>query len=468
MIIGFRRNLRAGLTGAVLIVTIITGLACGSGAAPVNEVTTGNPTATAADRVETPPSATGEPVAANSPTPVPLSPTTLPSAPAAAESAANLTSAPEPTARPTPTPTTPLTDWEREMRTAGVYRGDWKTDFSKHSIPYNEIFSGGVPRDGIPPLDFPSFTTVAQADDWLEAREPVIAFELNGDTKAYPLQILTWHEIVNDTVGGVPVVATFCPLCNSAIVFDRRLDGEVYDFGVSGNLRNSDLIMWDRQTESWWQQLTGEGIVGELTGKQLALLPATIIAWEDFKATYPDSAVLSRETGFPRDYGRNPYVGYDRVDRSPFLFFGKDDDRLLAMERVAALTVGEASAAFPFSLLEAKGVVHHTVGGQDLVVFFKPGARSALDGPSIADSKEVGATGIFARELDGQRLTFRAAEDALDGFIDAETGSQWNILGQAITGPSAGKQLTPIVHANHFWFAWAAFRPDTEVVQGAP
>ena len=299
MRIGFRRNLRAGLTGAVLIVTIITGLACGSGAAPVNEVTTGNPTATAADRVETPPSATGEPVAANSPTPIPLSPTTLPSAPAAAESAANLTSAPEPTARPTPTPTTPLTDWEREMRTAGVYRGDWKTDFSKHSIPYNEIFSGGVPRDGIPPLDFPSFTTVAQADDWLEAREPVIAFELNGETKAYPLQVLTWHEIVNDTVGGVPVVATFCPLCNSAIVFDRRLDGEVYDFGVSGNLRNSDLIMWDRQTESWWQQLTGEGIVGELTGKQLALLPATIIAWEDFKATYPDSAVLSRETGFP-------------------------------------------------------------------------------------------------------------------------------------------------------------------------
>ena len=464
-----KRNLRAALAGVVITMAIAAGLACGPGAAPVERDLPPEPAAetrSAATPTASPVAASTRPAlpTARPATTVPA--ITVPAAPAATI-LPSLEPTPEPATPPPPTltPTRPLADWERELRTAGLYRGDWKTDFSKRSVPYNEIFSGGVPRDGIPPLDQPNFTTVAQADGWLEAKEPVIAFELNGEAKAYPLQILTWHEIVNDTVGGVPVVATFCPLCNSAIVFRRDLDGVVYDFGVSGNLRNSDLIMWDRQTESWWQQLTGEAIVGELTGQQLTLLPATIVAWEDFKAGYPDAAVLSQDTGFFRDYGRNPYVGYDRVDQSPFLFFAREDARLLPMERVAALTVGAAAAAFPFPLLESRGVVHHSVGGQALAVFFQPGARSALDGPYIGDSKEVGATGVFDRELDGQVLTFRAADDG-KGFVDAETGSQWSILGRAVAGPLAGQQLTPIVHANHFWFAWAAFRPDTEVVQG--
>ena len=370
------------------------------------------------------------------------------------------------TAVPTLSPTEPSvgaeSEWAKELRQAGIYTGNWETDFSKRSIPYNEIFSGGVPRDGIPPIDDPKFVSVDEADGWLEEKEPVIALELNGEAKAYPLQILTWHEIVNDTVGEVPVAATFCPLCNSAIVFDRRLDGVLYDFGVSGNLRNSDLIMWDRQTQSWWQQLTGEAIVGQLTGQHLAILPATIVAWQDFKETYPGAQVLSRDTGHSRNYGSNPYVGYDEVGQSPFLFFGKTDERLLPTERVAALTVGDEALAFPFSLLEAEKVVSYSASGQDMVVFFSPGARSALDGFRIADSREVGSTGIFLRELEGQPLTF-SAEGA--GFLDQETGSRWNIFGQALSGPLAGSQLTPVVHANHFWFAWAAFRPDTKVVQ---
>ena len=368
----------------------------------------------------------------------------------------------ESTTKPSPTPVLLSDDWEKELRTSAISRAGWETDFSKRNVPYSEIFSGGVPRDGIPPIDNPKFVTVAEADGWLESQEPVIALEHDGEAKAYPLQILTYHEIVNDTVAGVPVAATFCPLCNSAIVFVRQLDGAVYDFGVSGNLRNSDLIMWDRQTESWWQQLTGEAIVGELTGKRLPILPATIVAWEDFMTTYPDGRVLSRETGHFRDYGRNPYVGYDQVGRPPFLFFGDEDERLQAVERVAAVIVGDEAVAFPFSFLEEEKVVHHSVGGQDLVVFFKPGSRSALDGLRIADSRKVGSTGIFLRELEGQDLTFKADGD---GFVDEETGSRWNIFGQAIAGPHAGKKLVPVVHANHFWFAWAAFRPDTEVVR---
>ena len=216
------------------------------------------------------------------------------------------TSAPTPSPDPALGQTEPSTsgslvapdpNFREELAEARISTRGWKTDFSRHSVPYSEVFSGGVPRDGIPPIDDPKFTTPEQANGWLGEQEPVIAFELNGDARAYSLQILTWHEIVNDLVGDVPVAVTFCPLCNSAIVFDRRLEGIVYDFGVSGNLRNSDLIMWDRQTESWWQQFTGEAIVGELAGKRLTFIPASIISWADFKAANPEGKVLSRDTG---------------------------------------------------------------------------------------------------------------------------------------------------------------------------
>ncbi len=357
----------------------------------------------------------------------------------------------------------PDPDFREELRRARISTRGWETDFSRHSVPYSEIFSGGVPRDGIPPLDEPKFTTPEDADQWLGAQEPVIALEINGDARAYPLQILTWHEVVNDAVGGVPVTVTFCPLCNSAITFDRRLDGVVHDFGVSGNLRNSDLIMWDRQTESWWQQFTGEAIVGELTGKKLTFLPSSIISWEDFKAANPEGQVLSRDTGFNRPYGQNPYVGYDRADNPPFLFQGDLDGRLQPKERVAAVTIGDAAAAFPFSVLEKERVVNYTVGDQELAVFFKPGTRSALDDLLIGDSDEIGATGVFDRHLDGQKLTFRADGDS---FVDNETGSAWTILGEATDGPLTGDKLTPIVHANHFWFSWGAFKPDTKIYQG--
>ena len=357
----------------------------------------------------------------------------------------------------------PDPDFEKALQRAGISSRGWETDFSRHTVPYDEIISGGPPRDGIPPLDNPTFTSTNAAGDWLDDQEPVIAFELNGDARAYPLQILTWHEIVNDVVGGVPVSATFCPLCNAAIVFDRRLDGVVYDFGTSGKLRKSDLIMWDRQTETWWQQFTGEGIVGELAGKRLTILPASIISFSDFRASSPDGKVLSRDTGFSRRYGQNPYAGYDRADQPPFLFDGNLDGRLLPKERVATVTIGEVDAAFPFSTLEQERVVNYTVDGEDLVVLFKFGTGSALDRSSISKSRDVGATGLFDAHVDGQKLTFRADGDT---FVDNETGSVWNILGEAVEGPLTGTSLNPIVHANHFWFAWGAFKPDTLIYPG--
>ncbi len=358
----------------------------------------------------------------------------------------------------------PDPNFRQALQDAGLSTRGWKTDFSRHTVPFTEILSGGPPRDGIPPIDEPKFIDFREADGYLGRLEPVISFELNGDVRAYPLSILTWHEIVNDVVGGVPVAVTFCPLCNSAIVFDRRLDGVVHRFGTSGNLRHSDLIMWDRATESWWQQLTGEAIVGQLAGKKLTFLPGPIISWKDFKDANPGGKVLSQDTGFQRNYGQNPYVGYDRVDNPPFLFQGDLDGRLLPKERVVTVTVGDVDAAFPFSILTQEKVVNYTVGGRDLAVFFKPGTRSALDELLIGMSDEIGATGLFDAKLDGRKLTFRADGD---DFIDNETGSSWNILGKAIQGPSTGKRLTPIVHTNSFWFAVAAFKPDTKIYQGA-
>ena len=357
----------------------------------------------------------------------------------------------------------PDPDFQGALRRAGISPRGWTTDFSRHSVPFSEILSGGIPRDGIAPLDEPRFTTPEDADRWLGDKEPVIAFELNGDARAYPLQILVWHEIVNDVVGGVPVAVTFCPLCNTAIVFERTLEGVVYDFGTSGKLRNSDLVMWDRQTESWWQQFTGEAIVGELTGKKLMFLSGPIIAWSDFKAANPEAKVLSRDTGFSRRYGQNPYGGYDQADNPPFLFDGELDGRLAAKDRVVDVSIDGVTAVFPFLTLEEERVVNYTVNNQDLAVFFKSGTLSALDKGSIKDSRDVGATGVFERTVDSHNLTFR-----FDGenFVDDQTGSIWNIFGQAVEGPLSGQKLNPVIHTNIFWFAIAAFRPDAMIYQG--
>jgi len=264
-------------------------------------------------------------------------------------------------------------------------------------------------------------------------------------------------------LGGRPRLVTFCPLCNTAIAFDRRLepDGPVYDFGTTGNLRHSDLVMWDRQTESWWQQITGEAIVGELTGRRLTPLPAQILGWSAFKSSYPDGDVLSRETGFSRSYGENPYPGYDDVDSSPFLFDGDPDGRLAAMERVVGVTIGPDAAAYPLGDLAAARLAQDTLGRRPIVVLFATGARSALDTAEIAAGRDVGQAGVFLRKLDGEMLSFTAGEDGR--FVDAGTGSHWDVTGGAVSGPLLGRRLEALPHTVVFWFAWAAFQPETRL-----
>ena len=331
------------------------------------------------------------------------------------------------------------------------------TDFTKHSVDYSEFLSGGPPPDGIPAIDNPMFEDVSAADGWLEDASPVMFFEWNEDARAYPLTILIYHEIVNDVVGELPVALTFCPLCNATIAFDRTLpDGTLLDFGTTGNLRNSDLVMYDRQTKSWWQQFTGEAIVGELTGTQLELLPSQIISWQDFKSRHPDGTVLSRETGHVRSYGRNPYGGYDNINSNPFLYDGELDGRLPAVERIVALQVEGIDIAYPFSALRGVKVVNDEIAGIPLVVFWKEGTSSTFG----ASTEDVGSTGVYLRKLGDGILTF---EPAGDGFRDEQTGSLWNIFGEAVEGSLAGEKLERIVAGENFWFAWAAFKPDTIV-----
>jgi hypothetical protein len=331
-----------------------------------------------------------------------------------------------------------------------------ETNFCLHSVDYSEILSGGPPPDGIPPIDDPSFDSIETGDGWLADQQPVIALAVGDEAKAYPLAILTRHEIANDEIAGVPVTVTFCPLCNAAVVFKREINGEIFRFGVSGNLRNSDLIMWDNNTLSWWQQFTGQAIVGDMTGTQLEIVPAQLVAWKDFKAAFPNGQVLSNNG---RNYGSNPYVGYDSSPR-PFLFLGTPDERLPATERVLGYHQGDTAVAYPLPVITEEKIIADNIDGQDVVIFFEPGQVSALDQSSIEASKEVGSAGMFIPEVDGQALTF-SYNDGL--IVDNETGSEWNVFGQAVSGELEGAQLQPIASHMHFWFAWAAFRPDTEL-----
>jgi hypothetical protein len=269
-----------------------------------------------------------------------------------------------------------------------------------------------------------------------------------------------WHEIVNDVVGGVPVTVTFCPLCNSGIVFERVVDGVTLDFGTSGKLYKSDLVMYDRQSHSLWAQMEGRAIVGARAGTRLKWFPANTLSFDEWRTIHPSGTVLSRDTGHSRNYGFNPYQSYDQLDLGPFLFRGRLDPRRPPKERVVGIKVGDIARAYPWSLLVEQRVVHDRLGDQALVVLYRAGTLSALDEEEIKRSRAVGATGAFSRVVEGRSLTF---EVTADGFRDRETSSTWTLLGQAVKGPLAGRRLDPIPHVDAFWFAWAAFHPATSV-----
>lgn len=320
----------------------------------------------------------------------------------------------------------------------------------------DEIRSGGPPPDGIPPIDVPRFE-VASDVEWLDDVEPVVVVEVGEETRAYPIQILTWHEIVNDTFGDVPVTVSYCPLCNSAVAYIREADGRTFDFGTSGKLLNSSLVMYDRQTESLWSHYTAEAVIGALAGTKLETLPISTVAWSTFRDTNPDARVLSNLTGHARSYGQNPYPGYDNVNQQPFLFSGEVDGRLAAQTRVVALRGKDESLAIPLDDLASAGVISTTLDNEPIVVLHTDGMASALDSRSIADGRDVGQVGVY-RAPDDLEL----ATTGNGTFADATSGAVFNILGK-VEG-SEGRDLETVEHLDTFWFAIAAFEPDTRIV----
>jgi hypothetical protein len=332
------------------------------------------------------------------------------------------------------------------------------------SVDPEDIIAGGPPPDGIPPIDDPKYIPAGEVR-FLAQAEPVLAIEVNGDARAYPLQIMIWHEIVNDVIGGVPVAVTYCPLCNTGIAFERpTIDGELLDFGTSGKLYNSNLVMYDRQSGTYWAQATGQAIVGPYSGRQLTFVPARIVSFSDWRTEHPDGLVLSRQTGYERPYGENPYVGLDTSER-PFLFAGKLDDRLPATARVLGVARAEDVVAFPYDTVSAGAVdgwavVMDEVGGERVAVFWKAGTTSALDTRRVVSGRDVGAMAAYRAEARGRALTFEAGPK---GIVDRETRSVWNILGWATSGPLEGEELLPELAIDSFWFDWAAFHPETRI-----
>lgn len=298
-----------------------------------------------------------------------------------------------------------------------------KTDFSTRLVPLNEIISGGPPKDGIPAIDNPRFISVEEASQELAETEPVISIEIDGKARTYPYRILMFHEIANDRIGDRPVAVTYCPLCNSAIAFDRTVDGRVLDFGTTGRLRHSDLVMYDRQTESWWQQYTGRAIIGEYAESRTVLekLPARIESFGRFADRHPDGEVLAPPRRARAPYGMNAYAGYDSSPVPYFQVQGELPAGVRPMDRV--ITVGER--AWTLDYVRGQKQIETRDG---LIITWEEGQNSALDSPIISRGKDVGNTLVSRKTGDGGR--------------------------------------EPVVYGVDFAFAFRAFHPDGEIVTG--
>lgn len=287
--------------------------------------------------------------------------------------------------------------------TPSNWKREWpNTDFSLLTVPAEEIISGGVPKDGIPAINNPDIISVSD-EIRLDDREPVMAVQVEGYWRAYPIRYLLWHEIVNDELGGLPIAVTYCPLCNSGVVFNRIVFNEPLTFGVSGLLRHSDMIMYDRETESWWQQAIGQGIAGQYANIELDVIPALMISWAEYKETAGENGELINQPNARRNYGYNPYVGYDTSKR-PFLYMGENPPHgIHPLSRV--VKVGDK--AWPLDRLRQEE--QFVENGYQF--YWREGLSSPLDTGNLADGREIGS--VQVKDADNGELV---AHDILFAF----------------------------------------------------
>ncbi len=362
--------------------------------------------------------------AAESPTAVPITETAVPPP--------TLTDTPEPTNTATPTPD-PLTPPTRRLRA-----GELLLAADIDDIP--AIFA--TPE---------MFVDAASGSSEWPDEELVIALTFNGESRAYPIRLLSLHEIVNDTIGGQPVTITWCPLCFSALVFDPVVDGRALTFGVSGYLYNDNLVMYDHQTNTLWSQLVGQAIRGAQRGTQLAILPSLITSWGEWKVQQPETTILSAEKlGRLAEEIIDPYAGYYTSGAAGFSSGLEINDALPSKTLVAGVVAGRESRAYPLTAVQEANLINDQIGQLALLLAFDASLDAIL---------------AYNRTIDGQMLTFDWAETP-EILRDVETGTLWDArTGEALNGPLQGEQLTPVSAPLVFWFAWAAFHPDTAVYE---
>lgn len=341
------------------------------------------------------------------------------------------------------------------------------TNIAKHSVPLEDVvfdtFNGSyVPlsditeattlqlRDAIPPIGTPKYTDVETANAWLTPDDLMIGYVDGDKALAYPARILNYHEFIDETVNGVPILISYCPLCNSGVIFDRRLGDRVLEFGNTSALYQSNAVMYDKQTFSYWFQISGDAIVGDLTGQRLEALPTRVMRWSEWRETYPQSQVLSRDTGFDRPYDRDPFTNLaEYLNRGNFPFPVGEDARnpaLPAGEQVVGLVINDEARAYPIAALRGL-VANDELGGRPVAVAVN----------------EAGTDWVLSRQVDEQTLTFAWDEDML---IDEETSTRWSPqTGEAISGPLAGEQLEVLPERFTFWFAFVAAFPEVTVYQ---
>ena len=337
-----------------------------------------------------------------------------------------------------------------------VVGGNWRTNRGKY-ILHPDILGPGNSRDAIPPVYRPQFESVESADSWLDDDDVAGVLALDGEAHVYPLRMLVYHEVVNDLIAGVPVLVTFCPLCDTVLAFDRRVAGEALLFGVSMKLHHDNLIMWDHRTESWWQQVSGEAIVGDLAGEQLDFLPVRTLFWRDVRHDMPQARVLSRESGFtgseagfydikmcPNDYSAEP----------PLWTGGPTSEALGSHARVVGLNL-KGAVAYPMVALARRQVVNDVVDGQEVVLFYSTQPCSGNGGGPVTDTASV-----YSALVGESTLSFYAENGEI---LDRETGSTWSAGGLAVSGPLKGSQLQPLPYTISFWFSWVVFFPDTDL-----
>ncbi|MDE1852521.1 MAG: DUF3179 domain-containing protein [Thaumarchaeota archaeon] len=326
---------------------------------------------------------------------------------------------------------------------------------SNQVVPADQIVSGGPPPDGIPSIDNPRFVTATNASSWLnDDYDTVIGVSLKGDARAYPLQILVWHEIVNDVIGGVPVAITYCPLCYSTQAFVRQINGTAVQFGTSGKLYNNNLVMYDRLTDSLWSQFWGQAIAGSLTGHRLQRVPIDVTTWGAWKKLYPNTMVLSRQTGFSRDYGNDPYGVY-YFTKGIYFPLAHLDTRLPQKTMVLGLTIGAASRAYISDSPFGQGALAYK-----LTNLTSPISMDSVGGTPVLVWEDGQIVRFYSPVVNGNLLTFVNSNGTV---VDSETHSVWNFGGVAISGPLMGQSMTRYVSETAFWFAWAAFYPNTTI-----